>query len=138
MLLALWIAGLAPPPHRTAFACDVGKATVVVVQDAGALAYRLVRGRRVEVEVTNGYVARTGFSGGGELQAVFRSDGWTYVVFQRTIRTGFSEANEPRFEAGVDVMRGERVVSHRRCRDGGSQFHGEILSGLREGAFIEH
>lgn len=93
---------------------------------------------RVELRVSGGHLHRTGYSGGGELQAVFRNGPWTYVVYERAIRTSFSGRSEPRFEAGVDVLRSDRTVSRRRCLDPGSQFEGGLPDVLPQDDFVEH
>ncbi|MBB3694913.1 hypothetical protein [Sphingomonas sp. BK580] len=137
ILLALLIAAAASPSDRTVFACRMGDRTAAVVRIGSNLIYRSVRRGRVELEVPHGRYAQEGFSGGGELQAAFRNGPWTYVVYERTVRTSFHGTNDPSFEAGVDVLRGGRVVARQRCTDGSSQFTGQ-LAGIPEGGFIEH
>jgi hypothetical protein len=137
MLLALLIAAAASPSDQTVFACRIGAQTATVVRAGSSLVYRSVRRGRVELEVPHGRYAQEGFSGGGELQAAFRNGPWTYVVYERTVRTGFHGTNDPSFEAGVDVLRGGRVVSRGRCADSHAQFT-EQLAGAVEGPFVEH
>lgn len=137
MLLALLIAAAASPTERAVFACRMGDRTATVVRNGSKLVYRSTRRGRVELEVPHGRYAQEGFSGGGELQAAFRSGPWTYVVYERTVRTSFHGPSEPNFEAGVDVLRGIRVVSRGRCLEGRAQF-AEQLTGVAEGPFIEH
>ena len=51
--------------------------------------------------------ARVMYSGGGEVQIIFTRNGYRYVVYSRVTRTGFGGGhNNPRFEAGVGVIRG--------------------------------
>ena len=71
------------------------------------------------------------------MQAIFRSGPWTFVVYERTVRTSFTGANDPDFEAGVAVLRGGRVVSRQRWDDGQSQFT-EQLDDAPNAFFIEH
>ncbi|MBB3349930.1 hypothetical protein [Sphingomonas sp. BK069] len=137
VLLALLIAAAASPSDRTVFACRMGDRTAAVVRIGSNLVYRSVRRGRVELEVYHGRYAQEGFSGGGELQAAFRNGPWTYVVYERTVKTGFHGTNDPSFEAGVDVLRGGRVVSRGRCADRHAQFT-EQLTGAVEEPFIEH
>lgn len=137
MLFALLIAAAASPSERTVFACRIGARTATVVRDGSKLVYRSIRRGRVELQVAHGRYAQEGFSGGGELQAAFRNGPWTYVVYERTVRTSFHATNDPSFEAGVDVMRGGRVVFRGRCADSHTQFTEQLTSAM-EGPFIEH
>ena len=61
------------------------------------------------------------FSGGGEAQIHFTNGATQYVVYSRTVRTGFGRGgNNPQFSAGVNVLRGGRTISRRGCSDGDS------------------
>jgi hypothetical protein len=100
--------------------------------------YRASAHGRVKLHMTRGHLARTGYSGGGELQAVFHNGAWTYVVYERTIRTGFAGRNAPSFTAGVDVLRNGAIVSRRSCRDSQAQFSGAAVTNLPERDFVEH
>jgi hypothetical protein len=137
LFLPLLLAAVVPTPEQAVFTCTIGDRTAVVAQRGRALVYRSLRRRKLELEILGGRSAREGFSGGGELQAIFGSGPWTYVVYERTVRTGFTGANDPDFEAGVAVLRGGRVVSRRRCDDGRSQFT-QQLDDARKAPFIEH
>ena len=61
--------------------------------------------------------AREMYSGGGALQIRFSTSGYDYVVYSRTVRTGFGRSgrNYPRFSDGVMVRRGGRLISNRAC-----------------------
>ena len=63
--------------------------------------------------------ARTGYSGGGEMQVRFASRGHEYLVYSRVVRTGFGPDGhfDPRFESGVMVVRGNRLVSDVACEE---------------------
>ena len=63
--------------------------------------------------------ASRGYSGGGEDQLHFTRGGYDYVVYSRTIRTGFGSDGhfDTASEAGVLVKRAGRDVSDRRCSD---------------------
>jgi hypothetical protein len=137
MLLLALIAAAVSPPERTVFTCRIGDRTASVVRDGANMAYRSFRRGGLELQLPGGRYAQQGFSGGGELQAIFRNGPWTYVVYQRTIRTGFDGTNDPSFDAGVDVLRQGRVIARRLCDDVGAQFD-DPLNGIPHGAFIEH
>lgn len=62
--------------------------------------------------------ARTGYSGGGELQVNGERQGHRYVLYSRIVRTRFDGVNNaPRFSAGLAVIRGKRTLSDRECSD---------------------
>jgi len=136
-LLLLLTAAAGSPPERTVFACQIGDRTATVLREGSNLVYRSERRGGVELQLPDGRAAQESFSGGGELQATFRNGPWTYIVYERTIRTNFSGPNHPRFEAGIDVLRRSRVVSRRHCDDADSQFS-EQLADVPTGTFIEH
>ena len=57
------------------------------------------------------------YSGGGEAQLSFARGDVRYVIYSRVIRTNFTpgEPNDPRFEDGAYVYRGERRISSLPC-----------------------
>jgi hypothetical protein len=59
--------------------------------------------------------AREMYSGGGALQLRFSNGGYDYAVYSRTVRSGFSGRNNPRFTDGVMVRQGGRLVANRLC-----------------------
>jgi hypothetical protein len=63
--------------------------------------------------------ATVGYSGGGEAQVQFDTDGLRYVVYSRMVRTGFgSDAlHFPKDYLGVAIYRGHKLVADRRCSD---------------------
>jgi len=137
LFLPLLLAAVVSTPEQAVFTCTVGDRTAVVAQRGRALVYRSLRRGKLELEILGGRSAREGFSGGGELQAIFESGPWTYVVYERTVRTSFTGANDPNFEAGVAVLRGGRVISRRHCDEGRAQFT-QQLDGTPKAPFVEH
>ena len=59
--------------------------------------------------------AREMYSGGGALQIRFSNGGYDYAVYSRTVRTGFSGRNNPRFSDGILIRRGGRLVANLSC-----------------------
>ncbi|WP_420607031.1 hypothetical protein [Novosphingopyxis sp.] len=57
------------------------------------------------------------YSGGGEAQLSFARGSASYVVYSRVMRTNFEadEPNDPRFDDGVLVLRGEKTIADHRC-----------------------
>jgi hypothetical protein len=114
------------------FECDTGRKTIAVCGgDLGNgrnyVQYRYGRPGRLELEYPSRTVHAPGafthasrpYSGGGEGQIRFVSRGVEYVVYSRVIRTGFGPDghHDAKFEDGVFVLRGGRLVSHQRCLD---------------------
>lgn len=137
MFLALLVVATVPFQEQTVFRCGMRNRTTLVMRNGPNLIYRSLQRGRIELQIPGGTYAQEGFSGGGELQAIFRNGPWTYVVYERTVRTDFNGANSPSFEAGVDVLRNGRVVSRQRCNQTGTQFSAQ-LAGVHREALIEH
>lgn len=133
-----FLASHALASDQIAFRCRIGDDMISVRRSGPDLSYQVVAHDHVKLHVTRGYLARTGYSGGGELQAVFQNGAWTYVVYERAIRTGFGGHNAPSFTAGVDVLRNGATVSRRSCRKGRTQFSSAAITNLSEGNFVEH
>jgi hypothetical protein len=119
-------AGLCAPDETVLFQCSLaeGKRVAVCASSAASSAsYRFGKPGAVELEYPGtagaGRLswAQTAYSGGGEAQIRFAKDGYDYVVYSRVVRTGFAPGgtNDPKDEAGVLVLKGERVVANNRC-----------------------
>lgn len=126
------------PSERVAFTCRAGPRVVSVVRSGSTLAYRSTRGGAVEIQVSGGRMAERAYSGGGELQASFVNGPWTYVVYERVVRTGFGRTNDPRDEAGVDVLLRGHAASSRSCSDPETQFDHRTTDDLPRGTFVDH
>ncbi len=145
-------AGLCGPGETVIFECRLGAKRVAVcggTGTAGAYAqYRLGTPAKLELEYparTDGglggmHHAETAYSGGGEAQVIFPSGGFQYVVYSRMVRTNFkaNEPNDPAFEAGVEVLKGDKAVSKRKCTPtGGGDVDVEAAAKfMPEGEFI--
>ncbi len=57
------------------------------------------------------------YSGGGEAQMAFTSGSFSYIVYSRVIRTNFEagKPNNPKFEDGVMVVKGGKLVKDQQC-----------------------
>lgn len=116
---------LCRPGEDVLFQCRVDRRIAALCAGAGPggrfVQYRFGRPGAVELAVpARGSAglswARTGYSGGGELQVNVRTGRHLYVLYSRTVRTGFGRGgNRPDFRAGVAVVRGHRLLSDRRC-----------------------
>lgn len=125
-------ASLCAPGETPLFQCRVGRKMAAVCGGrAGGATYAQYRfGRPGALELTYPQ-SRSGagtmrralipFSGGGEAQFHFTNAGHQYVVFSRTVRTGFGDGpNNPEFSAGINVLRGGRTLRTLGCSDGDS------------------
>lgn len=109
------------------FQCRIGTRQVALCAgtEAGGryVQYRYGRPGRVELaHPDRGSAglswARTGYSGGGELQVNVANGEHRYVLYSRVVRTRFDGVNNaPRFSAGLAVIRGSRILSDRECSD---------------------
>lgn len=116
---------LCKPGEKVLFQCRVDRRTAALCAGTGRegrfVQYRFGRPGAVELAFpARGSAglswARTGYSGGGELQVNVRTGDHLYVLYSRTVRTGFGpEGNKPDFQAGLAVVRGNRILSDRRC-----------------------
>ena len=117
------------PEETTIFACTTeGDKTIAVCSQGKAGATYRFGGETPEIELSGGQWARTGYSGGGELQIAFDSGDTRYVVFSRTVRTNFKadEPNYPAMSDGVVVLQDGRFRGLQRCRDDSdASYYGE-------------
>jgi hypothetical protein len=57
-----------------------------------------------------------GYSGGGEFRIHFKNNDFDYILFDRTIRTGFDDdGNKPEFSAGIAIKESGKVKSVHKC-----------------------
>ena len=145
--------GLCRAQESVIFQCAAGGKRVAICtgrSDSGQryVQYRFGSSERIELECPSSaadgadgmYWARTGYSGGGEIQVRFANQGYEYIVYSRVIRTGFGADGvfHPRFESGVSVVRGRRLVSDIRCQEPPDPWvsEQEVESLLPEGEFF--
>jgi hypothetical protein len=130
--------------ERIIFQCPIGRriASVCEISASQTAQYRF--GQSGDIEFTYPKAgaglawARTGYSGGGELQINFRNGAHRYILYSRTIRTNFGPGgNDPKSETGVAVLRGNKLLSDRRCNDPDKfAFVGDVEKAMPEGEFI--
>ena len=123
--LPLLAGGSAPPSPTTLctasekplFSCPIGRKLVSVCAGSGKPVYRFGAPGRVELTSTNLSTASVGYSGGGETQIAATNGAYRYIVYDRTVRTGFGEdgLHHPEFDSGLIVRRGARTLSSRAC-----------------------
>lgn len=125
--LPLLAVGSAPPPQRPVslctagetplFACPIGRKLVSVCAGGPKPVYRFGTPGHIELSSTSLTTASVGYSGGGETQIAATNGAYRYIVYERTVRTGFGEdgLHYPEFDSGLIVQRGGRTISSRTC-----------------------
>ncbi|MFV0623317.1 hypothetical protein ACBY01_04795 [Sphingomonas sp. ac-8] len=126
-VLPILAGGSAPPPpdpatlckasEKPLFSCPIGRKLVSVCAGAAKPVYRYGTAGRVELTSTDLTTASVGYSGGGETQIAATNGAYRYIVYDRTVRTGFGEdgLHHPDFDSGLIVRRGARTLSSRTC-----------------------
>ena len=103
------------------FSCAAGTKRIAVcgvtnAQGQKTAQYRFGGSGKPEIVLDGGRFASVAYSGGGEAQIEFTNGGVRYIVYSRTVRTGFDEeGNKPEFTDGVLVVRGGDVIAERNC-----------------------
>lgn len=127
--------------EETLFACPIASKQVAVCHDGRLAIYRFGRRDAVELEIKSGRFARAGYSGGGESQIQFEKRGYSYVIFDRTVRTEFGTdgQNAADTSAGVLIRRDGQKVGTRFCGGSGEQtIAGKSAKLLPKGTFFAH
>lgn len=116
--------------ERPVFECSTGKKTASLCAsrspaDGLLLQYRfgvpskkpeLVYPATPQPATRHFHLSRAGFSGGGELHIRFETARHEYILFERTVRTGFDGGeNRPEFSRGIAVRRDGKLLSTRPC-----------------------
>ena len=102
------------------FSCAAGNKRIAVcgvtnAQGQKTAQYRYGSGKP-EIVLDGGRFANVAYSGGGEAQIAFANGGVRYIVYSRTVRTGFDEeGNKPEFTDGVLVLRDDQPIAERNC-----------------------
>ena len=99
------------------FVCPVGRKLVSVCGQGGKATYRYGSSGKVELSSQALTMAERSFSGGGETQVYFRNGPFTYLVYDKTVRTSFSSngRHDPDFTSGLVVLKEGHVVSSKQC-----------------------
>lgn len=114
-------ASLCTPDETILFSCPIrDKLVSVCGQASGRAVYRF---GRVELQSGGLSHSRRGYSGGGESQIRFERGAYRYILFDKTVRTGFDGRNDPQSSSGLVIQRGDRRVSSTTC-DGSGESQG--------------
>ena len=133
---------LCKDPEIELFSCPIGGKVVSVcgLIDGNSI-YRFGRPGHIEMQSRDLHKAVNDYSGGGEDQINFQANGYTYIVFSRTERTGFGPDghNDPKFTSGLAVHHKGRTVLSAKCGAEGDQTIDSLASRyMPTGNFIEH
>jgi hypothetical protein len=96
---------LCAPDETPIFSCPLGAKRVSVCGSGKQAVYRYGAPGKVELTTHNLTLAKQGFSGGGETQIQVANGDYTYILFDKTVRTGFGDSgqNDPDSRSGLLV-----------------------------------
>jgi hypothetical protein len=103
------------------FDCELQKSisSLCESKDAGVLSYRNGVTNKINLEISDGdagkvkvfYFSSTPYAGGGEAHIRFSKAGYTYYLYDKTIKTD----DGPTFSGGIVVYKGARKISNLVC-----------------------
>lgn len=134
-------ASLCRVDERPLFVCPLGRKLAAVCAGAGTATYRFGRVGHAELQATGLGFAERMYSGGGEAQISFARNGYRYVLYDRTVRTGFDAEghNDPQTTRGLIVRHGDSIRSSAACREAGTVgIAAETASRIPPGSFVPH
>ena len=118
-----------------------GKIASICSANIGSATYRFGHPGRIELQSTGLHSAQRMYSGGGETQISFGRQGYEYVIFDSTIRTGFDldGHNNPAFSSGMIVQHYGKTIKAMHCEGNAAAIRSNDLSRyMPEGEFVEH
>ena len=101
------------------FSCPLGAKHVSVCGSGKQAVYRYGMPGKVELTSRNLTLAKQAYSGGGETQIQVRNNDYTYILFDKTSRTGFGSGgqNDPDSRSGLLVRHAGKTLSMKECGD---------------------
>lgn len=134
---------LCRPNEVVIASCSIGRKSVSV---CGAMksssSYRFGTPQKIEIEAHDIRMARRAYSGGGETQILVRNNAYTYILYDRMVRSNFSSSgeNSPDFSSGLLVVKSGKVVQSRSCSSNTEVFISSRVAEeyLQEGDFVDH
>ena len=136
-------ASLCTTEETNLFSCPIHERIVSVCGlSPGEAEYRFGHPGRIELRARDLHIGEHGYSGGGEDQIYVLSNGYRYIVYDRTVRTGFGSdgRHHARSTSGLVVQKGDRTVSSARCGGEGDQLvdTNDAERFITTGGFIDH
>ena len=135
------VASLCRADEPRLFACPIGRKLVSICGKGAGAVYRFGRKGRVEMEAYGPTVSQRGYAGGGEAQVAFLHQGYTYAVYDSTVRTRFTPdgRHDAAISQGLLVVKGGRVLSDRPCGLGGDTgLPADGYEDMAPGAMVDH
>lgn len=113
--------GMCKEREAEIFTCETQKSisSLCKSKDTDTLSYRNGLANRINLEVSESsdrkgkvfYFSSTPYSGGGEAHIRFSRAGYTYYLYDKTIKTD----DGPTFSAGIVVYKGATKISNQVC-----------------------
>ncbi len=122
------------------FSCPLGAKRVSICGSGNQATYRYGAPGKVELTTRDLRLVERGFSGGGETQISAANNGYSYIVYDKTIRTSFNKAgqNIPDSQSGLLVRHNGQMLLSKRCENDApisSRASAYIPAG---GLFVDH
>lgn len=118
--------GMCKGGEAVVFNCETQKSVSSLCESkgTGVLSYRNGVAGRINFELSDSgaqkgrffYFSNTPYAGGGEAHIRFSRSGYTYYLYDKSIKTD----DGPMFSAGVVVYRGEKKISSSICNNDAS------------------
>jgi hypothetical protein len=118
--------GLCTIKETVIFNCELRKSVSSLCQSAenGVIIYRNGVGGKIILQVSDDeknerdvfYFSNTPYAGGGEAHIRFARLGYTYYLYDKTVKTD----EGPTFSAGIVIYKGERKISNLTCNNDAS------------------
>ncbi|MCC8392454.1 hypothetical protein LJ656_07625 [Paraburkholderia sp. MMS20-SJTR3] len=118
--------GLCTAKETAIFNCELEKSISSLCQSTenGALTYRNGSDGNINLQISHSsgitkdifYFSNARYAGGGEAHIRFSRQGYTYYLYDKTIKT----EEGPTFFAGIVVYKGRKKISNRVCNNDAS------------------
>ncbi|WP_429443925.1 hypothetical protein [Paraburkholderia sp. 40] len=126
---AAYAEGMCNDNEMIVFNCQSNRSTASLCKEMGgdALTYRHGKMNRIDLEVSavglrkkeKFYFSSIPYSGGGEAHIRFFNGGYTYFLYDKTVRVD----EGPEFSSGIVVYRHGRKISQETCNNDASIQH---------------
>lgn len=118
--------GLCTTKETAIFNCELEKSASSLCQSTenGTLIYRNGIDGRINLQISDNkkskkdvfYFSNTPYAGGGEAHIRFSRFGYTYYLYDRTVKTD----EGPTFSAGIVIYKGKKKISNLTCNNDAS------------------
>lgn len=132
-------ASLCTPDETPLFSCAIKLKQVSVCGSGSQAIYRFGQPGKIELSSRDLTIASHGYSGGGETQIAATNKGYTYIVYDKTMRTGFDQdgRNAPVSTSGLFIRSGGKTLASKLCDDD-APIATRARTILPSGAFVPH